>query len=289
MATLAELRRQQSLKAEEQKLAQPVQESVAPVVEVTPSENLSTFLKTLAETKKKHKEELREKSVVVLPKLNDFFSLLSETKKKVEQTTEEVSEPVIDPTPQVVEKTEEVLEIVNELKSTIETLEQKQEEIEQTIDAGEDDLKAQLEGLQKALKTLEKKLDREVAALQKMSRSINISSGGGGEVRFERLDDVNLYSLQDGDLIVYDAATNSFKNIPAEEIMGTPTYTKLIDDTSYPIMYIGEAVPGSSPSTPVWRIQKVVFDSNGSVDSITYAGLGQFTQEWINRVSLSYS
>ena len=291
MTTLAELRRQQRIKKETEVQLPVVQESVTPVIELTPTENLSTFLKSLSETKKKRKEELKEKSIEVLPKLGDFFSLLTETKKKVEQTETVVADSTVSeaPSQQVIEKKEEVLEIVNELKTTIETLEQKQGEIEQTIDDSEGDLKSQLEGLQKALKALEKKLDVEVAKLQKMSRSINVSSGGGGEVRFERLDDVALSSLQDGDVIVYDALTNSFKNVPAEELMGNPTYTKLIDDTGYPVMYIGEAIPGSSQSNPVWRIQRVLFDANGSVDSITYAGLGNFTEIWVNRTGLSYS
>lgn len=313
--TLASLIKQERLKKESQVVIAPpeVQESVTPIAEISTTENLSTFLKTLSETKKKQKEELREKSVVVLPKLGDFFSLLSETKKKVDDVVQATPQPQTEDTPPVVEKREEVLEIVNELKSTIETLEQKQEEIEQTIDDGDDDLKTQLEGVQKALKALEKKLDREVAALQKMSRSINISSGGGGEVRFERLDDVSVTNPQDGDAIVYNSVTNRYTNVPIrlsggtsqqvlvklsendydyewqDMILSAPAYTKLIDDVSTPtVTYIGEALPSTTETSPSWRIQKIQFDGSGNVDSVKYAS-GSFDQVWINRLSLTYS
>ncbi len=307
--------KKERLKKESEVVAPVVQESVVPTISTT--ENLSTFLKTLSETKKKQKEELREKSIVVLPKLGDFFSLLSETKKHADTIVDEVKavEPVNETVSvQVDEKKEEVLEIVNELKSTIETLEQKQEEIEQTIDDSEDDLKTQLEGVQKAIKALEKKLDREIASLQKMSRQVMIGgSGGGGEVRFEKLDDVKITSPNDGDAIIYNSVTNRYTNVPIrlsggttqqvlvklseddydyewqDMIISAPVYTKLIDDATTPtVTFIGEAIPGSVDSAPVWRIQKIQFDSSGNVDSVKFAS-NSFDQIWLNRTSLTYS
>lgn len=59
------------------------------------------------------------------------------------------------------------------------------------------------------------------------------------------------------------------------------------DSTASPVLYLGQALPGSSESSSVWRIQKI--DTTSGV-SITWAGgAGTFTQQWSNRASLSYS
>lgn len=319
--TLAELMREEREKKQNQPIV--VEEQIVPEPKEVPvviqtDESLKSFLKTLSETKKRQKQELKEKSVVVLPKLGDFFSLLSETKKQVsviQTQVENVStENIPNPEP-VIEKKEEVIELVNELRTTIEELEQKQEDIEHSIDDSAD-LKTQLEAVKTSIAALEKRINKELATLQKTFTKTVImgGSGGGGEVRFDRLDDVSILNLQDGDAVVYNATTKRFINVPIRLSGGTtnqvlvklsendydyewqdmnisnPTYTKLIDDSSVAsVTFIGEAVPTSLESSPVWRIQKIQFDSSGNVDSVKFASTGAFDQIWLNRISLTYS
>lgn len=126
------------------------------------------------------------------------------------------------------------------------------------------------------------------------------------------LTDVNLTSPQNNDVLMYSGG--EFKNIPLNLTGGTTnqilvkksgtnydyqwedmiinlpdqTYTKLLDQVSSTVLYLGEAVPESLENQAVWRIQKIVFDSNGDVDSIRYAEGGLFDQIWNNRASLIY-
>ena len=73
-------------------------------------------------------------------------------------------------------------------------------------------------------------------------------------------------------------------------IIQETVYTKLIDDTStVDVMYLGEAVPDSLESAAVWRLQKIVFDAFGNVDSVRYAASGEFTQSWNDRLSVIYA
>ena len=56
------------------------------------------------------------------------------------------------------------------------------------------------------------------------------------------------------------------------------------DDTGT-YTYIGEASPGSSTSSAVWRIMRIT----NSDTTIVYADGGDADQVWDNRASLSYS
>jgi hypothetical protein len=64
--------------------------------------------------------------------------------------------------------------------------------------------------------------------------------------------------------------------------------TRLAEDSGNPdILYVGQAVPGSSPDNPVWRIKRVN-TSSGII--IQWAdGNDNFDNIWNNRESLSYS
>lgn len=73
-----------------------------------------------------------------------------------------------------------------------------------------------------------------------------------------------------------------------EDLIVDPAYTKLIDDTVANTMYLGEAQPNSLESAAAWRIQKIIFDAAGNVDSVRFAAGGLFNQIWNNRTSLSY-
>lgn len=128
--------------------------------------------------------------------------------------------------------------------------------------------------------------------------------------------DVNLVNIQDNQTLIYNSSTAKFENVDINLTGGSanqilvkqsgsdydyqwedlnitvpvgPVYTKLLDDVSTTsTLYLGEALPESVESNPVWRIQKIVFDLSGNVDSVRFAGTGTFTQIWDNRLSLTY-
>jgi len=268
--------------------------------------------------------------------LDGFFSLLSSDKKTVTDVIEEATEIInTEATEEIISQTEEVIDVVREIEQVIEqaitNIPEEPTVIEPTIDAipsntdtivppqppviqpDSDAIK-----LKKVISDLDKRLTKEVEQLKKLiTLSNRHNSSGGGEVRFERLDDVNLNNKKTGDAIVYDSITKSFTNVPIKLAGGTTNqvlvklsasdydyewqdviispqlnqqvYTKLIDDTTPSITYIGEAVPLSITSGNVWRIQKIVFDSSGNVDSIKFAGTGIFDQIWNLRTTLSYT
>jgi len=59
-----------------------------------------------------------------------------------------------------------------------------------------------------------------------------------------------------------------------------------IVDSSGGATYVGEALPSSLTSSPVWKITRIT--KEGSIDSILLADSGEFTQVWDNRASLIY-
>ena len=67
-------------------------------------------------------------------------------------------------------------------------------------------------------------------------------------------------------------------------ISGTTAYDSRFEDTGT-YMYVGEAVPGSSESSTVWRIKRYV----NTTLSGTYAdGVATFTKSWTNRATYTY-
>jgi hypothetical protein len=64
--------------------------------------------------------------------------------------------------------------------------------------------------------------------------------------------------------------------------------TKLLDQVSDTLLYLGEAAPDSLESAPVWRISRIIFDAAGNVEEQRYANGGLFNQIWNDRASLIY-
>lgn len=65
-------------------------------------------------------------------------------------------------------------------------------------------------------------------------------------------------------------------------------YAKRIDFISDNEFYRGEAVVGSSESSPVWRIRRVTIVNN-DVTELWAGGTANFDKVWANRLSISYS
>jgi hypothetical protein len=115
-----------------------------------------------------------------------------------------------------------------------------------------------------------------------------------------------------GDALLYDGT--AFKNIPLNLSGGTDNqvlvkksnsnydyewedmiinipdnvYTRLLDQVSDTVLYIGEAAPESLETSAVWRIQRIIFDALGNVEEVRYAEGGLFDQIWNNRTLLTY-
>ncbi len=66
-------------------------------------------------------------------------------------------------------------------------------------------------------------------------------------------------------------------------------YAKKVDFVSDTVLYRGEAAVGSTSSSAVWRIRKIVLGADGDVDETWASGNANFDKIWDNRVSLSYS
>lgn len=70
-----------------------------------------------------------------------------------------------------------------------------------------------------------------------------------------------------------------------------PKYIKEIDDASVArTTYLGEAAPDTLHSASTWRIQEIIFDNKGGVDSVRFAsGSNAFGFVWNDRLTYIYS
>jgi hypothetical protein len=144
---------------------------------------------------------------------------------------------------------------------------------------------------------------------QKPSTTI-VNSGGGGEVRVLRMDDVDKSGLVDGATLVWDATLNKFKMVVPDSANldgGTTNQvlvkvsdtdkdyewqdmvlSTLIDQVDPNTMYIGESTPSTEVCDIGWRIKKVT--QAGDDISIVWAnGNTAFDKVWDSRITYTYS
>jgi hypothetical protein len=152
----------------------------------------------------------------------------------------------------------------------------------------------------------------DIDTLSLASNLVWIPIVGAGATTLNSLSDVNIVSPMTGDALMYNAGTGKWDNVPinlgggsANQVLvkqsGTnydyqwedmviteAAYTKLLDQASATILYLGEAVPESLENQAVWRIQRIESDVNGDVTDVRFAEGGLFDQIWDNRASLNY-
>jgi hypothetical protein len=121
-------------------------------------------------------------------------------------------------------------------------------------------------------------------------------SSGGGSAKILDNDDVEfrrLSEVSENAILIFDSTKKKFvvRDL-LEFIQGIQTgvemqYNKLIDvDGNF--TYIGEAVPGTSPTATAWRIKRV--EQVGADINILWAnGSSSFDKVWVDRLSYSYS
>lgn len=65
-----------------------------------------------------------------------------------------------------------------------------------------------------------------------------------------------------------------------------PNLALQFDASANPVLYLGEAIPGSTTAEPVWRISKI--DTTTGVVWQWAGGKNSFTNVWDDRATLSY-
>lgn len=93
-------------------------------------------------------------------------------------------------------------------------------------------------------------------------------------------------TIDDGGLsITVDGSVSINGTVDTEEVK----YTTNLDQASPTVMYIGNAVAGTSTASSSWRVKKLTFDVNGGFVMQWADGDTSFNNVWNNRASLSYS
>lgn len=129
-----------------------------------------------------------------------------------------------------------------------------------------------------------------------MNASTGGGSSGGGSARILDNDDVEfkrLSEVAENAVLIFDATKKKFVVRDLLEFIQTiqagieVQYNKLIDvDGNF--TYIGEAVPGTSPSAALWRIKRV--EQIGADINILWAnGSADLNKIWNDRLTYTYS
>ncbi len=87
-------------------------------------------------------------------------------------------------------------------------------------------------------------------------------------------------------LIVHGIMGPPGKDGIAEEDM---VYSKRIDFVTETELYRGEATVGSSESSAVWRIRKIIIGTDSDVTELWASGSAEFNKSWANRTTYTYS
>lgn len=122
------------------------------------------------------------------------------------------------------------------------------------------------------------------------SEILSVYSGGSWiQVTVNPDINTNLAGGTENQILVKKSATNYDFDWEDMIINWPPTnYTKLLDQFNSTTLYLGEALPETLETAPLWRIQRIIFDASGEVDEVRFANGGEFNQIWTNRYSLIY-
>jgi len=163
------------------------------------------------------------------------------------------------------------------------------------------------ERFEEALEAFNKQLTENkntvTANLEKQIQQINRSLstlGGGGSYKIVDNADVDksaIKSLVDDAVLIYDPTKKKFVAQSFLSILDRlkadleVQYDKLVDeDPDNGFTYVGEAVPGTTKSQPIWRIKRIYeFGADGDLDILWANGTADFDKTWNDRATYTYS
>jgi len=100
-------------------------------------------------------------------------------------------------------------------------------------------------------------------------------------------------NLQEDSILIYNATSNEFvaesflqvlERLKAElEVQ----YDRLVDEEGL-LTYIGEAAPGTDPTTALWRIKRVSEAPDGDLEILWANGAAAFDKIWTSRATYTY-
>lgn len=122
------------------------------------------------------------------------------------------------------------------------------------------------------------------------------TSSGGGSVRILDNEDVEFkkrHLVEDEAILIFDVdkqkfVSESILDIVARIQLGVEMqYDKKIEESGS-FLYIGEAAPGSSPSSAAWRIKRV-YENGPDTDIIWADNTAEFDKVWNDRATYEYT
>lgn len=260
------------------------------------------------EKRQRQLAEVERKSKEVAPLLSELFSSVAKAKEVRKETVQkeapllaELQAALLDPEKfkqEKVEKKQKIVDLVTEL-------EQKAAVVQETIDAPDIDVKIDA-AIAEADKRFLKLFNRLQADLQTLKRHIDSKpatviqqggSGGGGEVRILRMDDIiKTIPPTDGDTLVWSTILNKFELKPGGSGGGTTTiisdeevpFAKRVDFITDNELYKGEAVVGSAEGAATWRIRKVTIGEDSDVTETWAGGSAEYNKRWSDRLTYTY-
>jgi hypothetical protein len=175
------------------------------------------------------------------------------------------------------------------------------DKIQKTVD---DNYKITEKMIERKIGLLNKNVRAELGGL-KIQISDMISAGhaggggtsGGGSVNILQMDDVQFlkrHQVEGNSILIFDAEKKKFVSESLGSILLRlkvdleVQYNKLVDvDGQY--IYVGEALPGSNPADPVWRVKRIEEFEDGDINILWSTGSAEFTQVWDDRFTFNYS
>lgn len=226
--------------------------------------------------------EVKENSL-----LAELQSVLEQPEKiKKEKYTSTVEPTTTDPEP--------LLSTADPVSLTQQTAQVETPDINRKIDAA-------IEAADKRFLVLFNRLQSDMHALKRHVDSKPTTvlqssgyTGGGGEVRILRMDDVSRSSQPvNGNTLVWSTALNKFELKPlVNDSTGTDEdmpFSKRVDFISDNVLYKGEAAVGSAEDSPVWRIRLITIASDQDIAENWAQGSAEYNKRWTDRLTYNYS
>lgn len=164
--------------------------------------------------------------------------------------------------------------------------------------AGKDGKNGDTSNITAAFTKLEKDYNQYKAKLNTQLSTL----GGGGSTRILDMDDVVFNKpreLANNDILIFNHDVQKFQALNIVDIINTVRiqlevqYDRLIDEVvqgANTYTYIGEASPGATANTAVWRIKRVYESSDSTVTEILWANNSEdFDKVWADRTTYSFS